>query len=115
MNHEIDVDDDHVCPQLPPTVGELLPKVIERLRHLLFVRDSPSDYQLYLRTKHWQQVRAAALLRYDNRCAVCNSPDQPDVHHRTYERRGCERPEDVIVLCRGCHDLFHKNGKLFRS
>jgi 5-methylcytosine-specific restriction endonuclease McrA len=42
---------------------------------------------------------------------VCNeeaSKGKPlDVHHRTYERRGAEKAEDVIVLCRRCHELFH--------
>jgi hypothetical protein len=72
------------------------------------------DYRIYLLTNHWHHVRAEALTRYANRCAVCNSPDRLDVHHRTYERRGHELETDVIVLCRGCHDIFHKNGKLAR-
>ena len=70
------------------------------------------DYQLYLKTEHWQRVRQATIDRFGGRCAVCNSNQQLDVHHRTYERRGCETPADTILLCRGCHDLFHKNGKL---
>ena len=73
------------------------------------------DYGLYLKTYHWQDMRLQAMDRYYYRCAVCNSPDLLDVHHRTYERRGNENPEDLIVLCRGCHDIFHRHGKLARK
>lgn len=68
-------------------------------------------YVDYLRTPHWRSIRRDALRRADGRCQLCNSPPhrhQPlNVHHRTYERRGAERPEDVIVLCRACHERHH--------
>jgi hypothetical protein len=64
-------------------------------------------YAAYLRTDHWRSVRDAARKRAHGRCQACNSTEQLDVHHRTYERRGCELAADVIVLCRPCHDLFH--------
>lgn len=64
-------------------------------------------YAEYLQTSHWQTVRAGALERSGHRCQVCNSDRELDVHHRTYERRGCERDTDVIALCRSCHALFH--------
>jgi len=73
------------------------------------------DYKLYLRTHHWSKVRDRTLRTFHDRCAVCNSGDQIDVHHRTYERRGYEAPADTIALCRRCHVLFHKNGRLARK
>lgn len=76
-----------------------------------YLRELP--YDEYLQTPHWQEVRQGARLRAQYRCQVCNSSDgQLHVHHRTYENRGDERPEDVILLCATCHDLFHKNGRL---
>ena len=69
---------------------------------------SKMPYAEYLKTEHWKQVRREALERADGRCQVCNSDAPPlDTHHRTYERRGHERPNDVIVLCRDCHGRFH--------
>ena len=72
---------------------------------------SPDNRIAYLRTNHWQHRRLMALRRAGWRCQVCNeeaSKGKPlDVHHRTYERRGAEKAEDVIVLCRRCHELFH--------
>jgi hypothetical protein len=65
------------------------------------------SYGAYLRSEHWKSVRAAALERAGHRCQLCNSPDRLEVHHRTYERRGRERPTDVTVLCDECHARHH--------
>lgn len=69
-------------------------------------------YADYLLTEHWQKMRLEALERASHRCQVCNSSTTLNVHHRTYERRGNELTEDLIVLCQSCHQLFHDNGKL---
>jgi 5-methylcytosine-specific restriction endonuclease McrA len=71
-------------------------------------------YSEYLQTDHWKAVRTQALARAHYRCQVCNSTGRLDVHHRTYDRRGQELPEDLIVLCRSCHETFHQNGRLAR-
>ena len=58
---------------------------------------------------HWEKVRAARLEMAGHRCEVCNaSGGTLHAHHRTYARQGQELVEDVIILCRSCHGLFHK-------
>ena len=80
-------------------------KEIERLRYM--------PYAEYLETGHWKMTRKVAFARAKGRCQVCNVKDvELHVHHRTYERRGDERPQDLIVLCCDCHTIFHENGKL---
>jgi uncharacterized protein with PIN domain len=69
-------------------------------------------YKTYLKTEHWRELRADASTKAGHRCQVCNKKGLIDVHHRTYERLGAEKLEDVIVLCRECHSIFHSNGKL---
>lgn len=69
-------------------------------------------YPDYLKTQHWQSQRQIALQRAMRRCQVCNSTRQLEVHHRTYERKGCELPEDTTVLCKSCHSLFHEHRQL---
>lgn len=64
-------------------------------------------YGVYLKSAHWQQVRKDALTRAGNRCSLCNSDSLLQVHRRTYERRGAERPGDVVVLCDSCHGRHH--------
>ena len=64
-------------------------------------------YQAYLRSPGWRAKREWALERADNRCQVCNGNDRLEVHHRTYENLGAERPGDLTVLCHECHGLYH--------
>lgn len=84
---------------LPPLEPEPVDEM-ERLQRL--------PYRVYLRTGHWQKVRKEALDRAGHRCALCNRQDGLQVHHRTYERLGCERGADVIVLCDACHKRHHE-------
>lgn len=64
-------------------------------------------YGAYLKTSHWQRVRKEALKRAEHRCTLCNTANGLEVHHRSYKRRGCERPADVVVLCDSCHGRHH--------
>lgn len=74
--------------------------------------DRQAAYAAYRRTPCWQAVRRLALLRADHACQVCASPEQLEVHHRTYARLGREQATDLLVLCRACHALFHTAGRL---
>lgn len=66
-------------------------------------------YAEYLKTAHWQRVRELALGRADQQCELCSGTEALEVHHRTYERLGFERPGDVIALCHDCHRDFHRS------
>ena len=65
------------------------------------------EYVAYLQGAAWAIRRGIALELAMGRCAVCNTDDGLDVHHRTYERFGNESIADLTVLCRTCHTLFH--------
>jgi 5-methylcytosine-specific restriction endonuclease McrA len=69
-------------------------------------------YEQYLKTSHWQSKRAMCLRRFEEKCAICSSKEELNVHHRTYENLGCESESDLTLLCKSCHELFHKNKKL---
>ena len=64
-------------------------------------------YEEYLQTPEWGERRDFMLQQAGNRCQVCNSPEDLNVHHRTYERRGNEEHGDLTVLCQSCHAWFH--------
>jgi 5-methylcytosine-specific restriction endonuclease McrA len=62
----------------------------------------------YRNQPEWQQRRRQALARAGYRCQMGASHDGPlDVHHNTYQNYGDERLEDLVVLCRSCHQTFH--------
>lgn len=66
-------------------------------------------YQEYLKSDHWQTVRSLALERAEHKCAVCDSTQALNVHHKRYDHRGEEQDyiDDLIVLCQSCHAKFH--------
>jgi 5-methylcytosine-specific restriction endonuclease McrA len=58
----------------------------------------------YREEPEWQVRRVQALTRARYKCQFCSRRDTTlDVHHNTYENYGDERPEDLVVLCRSCH------------
>jgi hypothetical protein len=80
-----------------------------RARETRISRLQNMSYAEYLLTDHWRAIKKAALAWAGQRCQVCNRKDEElHVHHRVYTRRGCERPEDLTVLCRTHHALFHE-------
>lgn len=72
----------------------------------------PPDYQTYIHSPAWRARATAAKVRAGWRCQVCNREGGLEAHHRTYERLGRERREDITVLCRDCHRLYHANKRL---
>lgn len=80
---------------------------------LVRTNEPPVDYNSYLASAHWKEVRAAALDAAGHRCQLCNTTRRLQAHHRTYERIGHELAGDLIVLCGSCHATFH--GRLKRD
>jgi hypothetical protein len=71
-----------------------------------------SDYKEYLQTPYWKRRREDKLRAVGRRCQLCNRGSVTlDVHHRTYERLGNELDEDLTVLCRDCHSIYHRLGR----
>jgi 5-methylcytosine-specific restriction endonuclease McrA len=81
-------------------VDQTVEQAIAALRRL--------PYAEYLQTAHWQRVRMLALENAGHQCELCSSTEALEVHHRTYERLGFERPNDVIALCHDCHRDHHR-------
>jgi len=42
-------------------------------------------------------------------CAACGTPWtlRDDLHHATYERLGAEAHDDLVPMCRACHEALH--------
>jgi hypothetical protein len=90
-------------------VAERLPAILPDVRAYLRAGDLVAmPYREYLRTPEWAERATETRSRFGYRCAVCNGEGGLDAHHRTYERRGQEQPNDLTALCRACHALFHE-------
>lgn len=64
-------------------------------------------YNEYLTTEHWLHFKDEVLKFYRYSCQVCNSKSHLNVHHKTYENRGRETFNDVILICSECHEKIH--------
>lgn len=74
-------------------------------------------YGALLFDKRWIEKRAEIILRDNNRCVICNSDENLEVHHRQYHFiKGLKRfkaPWDyenqlMITLCSKCHTRGHR-------
>lgn len=63
----------------------------------------------YLKSEEWQTLRIAALAAKDAKCKLCSKRSlSNDVHHIYYPPSFWDtKVEDVVILCRKCHELIH--------
>jgi 5-methylcytosine-specific restriction endonuclease McrA len=65
-----------------------------------------ADKAAYMKTAKLKKKRKAKLDQAGRRCERCGSVNgRMDVHHKTYDRLGNERLEDLVVLCVRCHEI----------
>src|SRR5438128_1554513 len=78
------------------------------------VHYSRSEYRNeYLRSEHWKQFRVLILAR-DPICRICEKRKSADPHHLSYDRLHNELEDDVIGICRTCHNYIHAHKELCR-
>ena len=67
------------------------------------------DYYDFLETPYWKAIAEYIRKRADYKCQLCNSTENLNVHHRTYEHHGDElnNLRDLICICEDCHYKFH--------
>ena len=66
------------------------------------------DYNKYLSSYEWQNLRKQIIKRDNGICQYCGEKGN-DVHHLTYERFKKELLSDLILVCRPCHEKIHSN------
>lgn len=67
------------------------------------------SYDEYLASEHWADLRRRfyASKLFKGRCHACPSRTGLNVHHKTYKRLGHEWLQDLVALCRDCHQAVH--------
>lgn len=60
----------------------------------------------------YREYKPVLIKKYRG-CQACKSEDLSRliIHHVTYKRYGQERLNDLRLLCRDCHDEFHRQVK----
>lgn len=106
MENQGETNEDSLPTEEKPTREISAVQFLSRLRYL---QNAP--YHEYLQTDEWNKQRSQAIMVAGGKCQLCNDGKTLHVHHRTYERRGCEKLEDLTVLCDKCHAKYHDKGE----
>jgi hypothetical protein len=80
------------------------------LRQDEIARCKALPYPAYLGTPWWGFVHDRTIKRARGLCELCGQHAAREAHHTTYERIGEERLDDMIALCRRCHQHITDNG-----
>ncbi len=88
-------------------------KEARQLAHQFVSKKTMADrhhaYLLYLCSPDWAAKRTAVLARKHGLCEYeggCGNR-ATQVHHRTYDRIGAEKLEDLLAVCSTCHRTIH--------
>lgn len=67
-------------------------------------------YHEFLKSPEWFTLRENVKARDHNQCRVCNKKTELVVHHKTYERWRLCLSEDLMTVCKKCHEKIHFDG-----
>ncbi len=68
---------------------------------------SAKDKQQYMLSEEWQELRTLVFTRDNHTCQSCGSQSSLNCHHVTYINLNNENLEDLITLCKSCHQYQH--------
>jgi 5-methylcytosine-specific restriction endonuclease McrA len=74
------------------------------------------DYKQYIKSAEWRLKRRELINELGSQYSRCGFSKRYlrslgrhlQVHHLHYDTLGCERPEDVMILCNICHKKEHE-------
>ena len=83
---------------------------LDRRRYQALLKEYRArPYEHRRQTREWKVLKRQIHRRDRYRCRFCNRNNGPlHIHHRTYTTYAEERLEDLLTLCRGCHEHFHR-------
>ena len=65
------------------------------------------EYLDYMNSPIWKELRDTVIERDDFRCTKCGHKENLQAHHLTYARLFDEKLEDLVTLCKLCHEEAH--------
>lgn len=65
-------------------------------------------YDAYLKSDHWVYFKTNAYNFFRNKCCLCGSENNLNLHHKNYNCLGRETFDDVVLLCSECHRTHHR-------
>lgn len=65
------------------------------------------EYIRYIKSTAWFTL-SKRIRKRDRVCQGCGVKNNLDVHHKTYTHFMEERDDELVLVCRKCHDAIHK-------
>lgn len=65
-------------------------------------------YSQYLKSRAWKNKRQRVIARAKGICEECRVNKIAQVHHLTYKHIGDEQLNELMGLCKECHEAKHK-------
>lgn len=72
------------------------------------IQRNDDRYMDYLGSAEWHKKRGTVIERDNYACRLCDSGENLQVHHKTYDNIYEEPLSDLITLCKNCHEHFHE-------
>lgn len=88
-------------------IGLIIGAAIIGLKTPKYIPTRREKYNKYIHSNKWRRRRVRALILGGHKCALCNSREELQVHHLSYEHLGKERDYELQVLCHSCHQDVH--------
>ncbi len=74
------------------------------------------NYYEYMQSEEWRKKQDNLIYVYKYRkCLFCSSKINIHCHHLTYEHFGDERDNEIIFLCKKCHDNVHEYSRKYNT
>ena len=70
-----------------------------------------TQYGNYLASPEWHAIRRKIIDASRGICEYCRTSPAVQVHHKTYDRVGQERMEDLSAVCLKCHQQLHSSSE----
>jgi len=78
--------------------------------------DRQIAYQYFLQSPGWLGLRLKCFERDGHRCQGCGTNERLQAHHRFYRQRWEDTElDDLVTLCKGCHEALHQNPRQFSN
>lgn len=68
----------------------------------------PISYKHYIDSEMWKQKRIKRIKNDGYKCQLCGSAMNLQVHHITYENVPFEKDDDLLTVCKSCHQKLHE-------
>ena len=96
----------NICSKVECKEKEREIKGLEHQKRKIEFEDKKNDYHEYLKSDEWKIKREERLVIDKYTCVICKE-EAEQVHHLTYIRVKNEDMNDLISVCRKCHEVIH--------